>query len=88
MFNRSSSHRRFTNRRRLAAEPLEMRRVLAASFGWDGPGLGSAALTYTVSNAPSSLSQSEVNAAIETAFAAWSSVADISFTQVNQTGPG
>jgi Ca2+-binding EF-hand superfamily protein len=73
-------------RRRLIAEPLEARRVLAASFGWDGPGLGSAELTYTIGNAPSSLSQSEVDAAIETAFNAWANVADISFTEVSQTG--
>jgi hypothetical protein len=73
-------------RRRLVAEPLEARRVLAASVGWDGPGLGSAELTYTIRNAPSSLSQTEVNAAIETAFNAWASVADITFTEVSQTG--
>ncbi|GAA4455049.1 matrixin family metalloprotease [Novipirellula rosea] len=68
------------------AEPLEARRVLAASFGWDGPGLGGAELTYTISNAPSSLSQVEVDAAIETALDAWSSVVDVTFTKVNQTG--
>ncbi len=75
-----------TKRRRLMAEPLEARRVLAASLGWDGPGLGGAELTYTVSNAPSSLSQVEVDAAIQTALDAWASVVDITFTKVDQTG--
>ncbi|WP_442505839.1 matrixin family metalloprotease [Novipirellula sp. SH528] len=73
-------------RRRLMAEPLEARRVLAASLGWDGPGLGGAELTYTVSNAPSSLSQAEVDAAIQTALDAWASVVDVTFTKVDQTG--
>ncbi len=86
MFKRSTFARRATKRRRLAAEPLEARRLLAASLGWDGPGLGSAELTYTIRNAPSSLSQAEVSAAIDTAFDAWASVVDITFTQVNQTG--
>ncbi|EMI21963.1 Peptidase M10A and M12B, matrixin and adamalysin domain protein [Rhodopirellula maiorica SM1] len=68
------------------AEPLEARRVMAASFGWDGPGLGEAELTYTISNAPSSLSQDEVEAAIETALDAWSDAVDVTFTKVDQTG--
>jgi len=79
--------RRVRDRRRpLIAESLETRCLLAASVGWDGPGLGSANLTYTISNAPSSLPQAEVDAAIQTAFKAWSDVADITFTEVNQTG--
>ncbi|WP_443217339.1 matrixin family metalloprotease [Rhodopirellula sp. P2] len=60
--------------------------MLAASLGWDGPGLGSAALTYTISGSPSSLTQEETDAAIETAFDAWASVADIEFTEVDQVG--
>ncbi|TWU30851.1 Matrixin [Novipirellula artificiosorum] len=63
-----------------------MRRVLAASFGWDGPGLGSAELTYHISGSPSSLTQAETNAAIETALSAWSGAADITFTPTNQAG--
>lgn len=73
-------------RRRLSVQPLEARRVLAASLGWDGPGLGSADLTYHVANSPDSLSQAETNAAIETALAAWSNAADVSFTPTNQSG--
>lgn len=72
-------------RRRLSVQPLEARRVLAASLGWDGPGLGSAELTYHIANSPSSLSQAETNAAIETALDAWSNAADITFTPTNQT---
>ncbi len=60
--------------------------MLAASFGWDGPGLGSVELTYTIANSPSSLSQAETDAAIETALDAWASVADITFTPTDQVG--
>lgn len=80
MLNRKSKPRR------LSLQPLESRCVLAASMGWDGAGLGSAKLTYHIANAPDSLSQSEVNSAIETALAAWSSVADITFVPTSQPG--
>ncbi|GAA5508989.1 matrixin family metalloprotease [Novipirellula caenicola] len=83
---RTSKSIRRNQRRRLVAEPLEPRRVLAASFGWDGPGLGGAELTYTISDSPSSLSQVEVETAIEMALDAWSDVVDVTFTQVEQTG--
>ncbi|QDS96043.1 Matrixin [Roseimaritima multifibrata] len=88
LFFRSSKscHHQPKKRRRLAAEPLEARRVLAASLGWDGPGLGSTELTYYIGNSPDSLSQAEATAAIETALAAWSSVADITFTPTSQAG--
>jgi hypothetical protein len=72
--------------RRLAIQSLETRRVLAASLGWDGPGLSSAALTYTITGSPSTLTHEETDAAIETAFDAWASVADIEFTEVDQVG--
>lgn len=81
--NRSVLHKK---RRRLSAEPLETRRLLAASLGWDGPGLGAAELTYTITGRPRSISQAQVDAAISTAFEAWSSVADVSFTKTEQTG--
>lgn len=67
-------------------QPLEARVVLAASLGWDGPGLGSAQLTYYIANNPSSLSQSETVATIEKALSTWSSVADITFSRTNQRG--
>lgn len=71
--------------RRLCVETLERRLCLAASVGWDGPGLGSAALTYYVASVPSTmeLSQQEVEAGLETALNAWASVADITFTQTD-----
>jgi hypothetical protein len=71
---------------RLNHEALETRLCLAASVGWDGPGQGSAELTYYVANAPASLSQSEVVAAIEQALDAWADVADINFTETSQPG--
>lgn len=72
-------------RRNLTVEILEERRVLAASLGWDGPGNGSADLTYYVQNIPSnfSLNESQVESAIAAALQAWSDVADITFTRVD-----
>ena len=78
--------RRPVKKRRLSLQTLETRRVLAASLGWDGPGLGSADLTYTINGSPNGLSQAETNAAIESAFDAWASAADISFSPTTQTG--
>ena len=86
MFPTKKRSRKKRSRRRLAAETLEIRRVMAASFGWDGPGLGSAELTYHIANSPDSLSQSETTAAIETALAAWSGAADITFVPTSQSG--
>lgn len=72
--------------RRLFVENLESRLCLAASVGWDGPGAGSAALTYYVSGTPAGLDSQSVQTALETAFAAWSNVADISFQPTNVAG--
>lgn len=72
--------------RRLSIENLETRRVMAASLGWDGAGLGHAALTYYIGQAPSSLNQAAVNSAIQTALEAWSAAANIKFTQTSQPG--
>jgi len=58
------------NRRILRTETLEIRRCLAASLGWDGPGQGSAELTYYIGAEPSGLSQATVESAIETALGA------------------
>lgn len=63
-------------------ESLEVRQYLS-SVGWDGPGLGSAELTYYIGDGPSYLNQANVEQAIETALAAWSDVADIKFTQTS-----
>lgn len=68
-------------------ESLEDRRYCAVdSVGWDGPGKGSASLTYYIGNTPSSLSKTEVETAIKTALDAWSKVANIKFTQTNTPG--
>ena len=68
----------------MTLEALEVRLCLASSVGWDGPGLGSAALTYHIANAPASLSQAAVDAAIQTALNAWASVAAVTFTPTSQ----
>ena len=72
--------------RSLSVEQLEGRRVLAASLGWDGPGTGSAELTYYIGDAPASLTQDQFEAGIEQALQAWAGAADITFTQTNQPG--
>jgi len=72
--------------RPLTLQPLEIRRVLAGSLGWDGAGLGSAELSYHIEGTPRGLSQAETNAAIETALSVWATAADITFTQTNRSG--
>jgi hypothetical protein len=84
--NRRSAQRSKPQVRGLQFQPLEARRVLAASLGWDGPGTGSASLTYHIANSPSSLTLEQTTAAIETALAAWSNVVDIEFTPTSQVG--
>lgn len=60
-------------------ESLEPRRCL--TVGWDGPGLGSAELTYYVANAPPGFSQASINELIADALDVWASVAAITFTR-------
>jgi hypothetical protein len=72
---------RAARRRSLAAEGLEPRLCLASSVGWDGPGRGSAVLTYYIANTPASLGQAAVNNAIRTALNAWQAVVDVTFVQ-------
>ncbi len=69
--------------RPLRVEMLEHRLCLTASVGWDGPGQGAAALTYHLGNVPTSLDRATVESALQTAFAAWSKVAAVSFTETN-----
>lgn len=73
-------------RRILRAELLEGRRVLAASLGWDGPGAGSAELSYYIGDAPGTVTQAEFESAIEQALDVWSDVVDIEFTPTQQPG--
>ncbi len=72
--------------RKFLAEQLEDRRLLAASVGWDGPGQGSADLTYYIRNTPTGLSMQQVTSAIKTALNAWSSVVDVDFTPASRAG--
>ena len=65
-------------------EPMEERLCLAGSVGWDGPGQGFASLTYYIDNAPASLSQEAVNAAVRSALDVWAAVAGVSFSQTSQ----
>lgn len=60
----------------------------AQSQGWDGAGQGSATLTYYVGAIPTgfSLTSADVESALATAFAAWSSVASVTFTQTDTAG--
>ncbi len=73
-------------KRLLAVELLESRQLLTASVGWDGPGQGSADLSYYIANAAPNLSLAETQAAIETALDAWAGAADLTFTPTDQPG--
>lgn len=72
----------------LTFEYMEGRLYMAASVGWDGPGQGSASLTYYIGDAPANfgLSQAEIETALKTALSAWSAVVDITFTQTQTPG--
>lgn len=61
---------------------------MAASVGWDGAGRGSANLSYYVGEVPANagVTQSQFEAAVESALAAWSAVAAITFTQTAVAG--
>ncbi|WP_231604702.1 matrixin family metalloprotease [Crateriforma conspicua] len=83
---RKSRMKQRTRRRRLMAESLESRRLLAASMGWDGPGQGAADLSYYIEGTAPGLSSEETIQALETAFDAWASVADITFTPTSTAG--
>lgn len=81
--NRRVARDRDAKQRSLIHEPLESRLCMTASVGWDGPGLGSAELTYYIDSRGSGLSAAATEQAIETALESWSEVVDIEFTQTN-----
>ncbi len=85
MKRKTKSHGRRLNRS-LGIQTLENRQVMAASMGWDGPGQGSAELSYHISGSAGGLTQEQTKAAIEKALSVWSSVADIKFTPTTQSG--
>jgi hypothetical protein len=66
-------------KRVLRIETFEKREVFAASMGWDGPGQGTAQLTYYIEAVPStfSLSASQVQSAIDSALRVWASAASV-----------
>jgi hypothetical protein len=66
-------------------QSLEQKKMLA-SVGFDGPGQGSAELTYFLGEAPSSIGQAQFESTIESALRVWSDVADITFTETSQAG--
>jgi hypothetical protein len=56
--------------------------------GWDGPGLGSANLSYAFVNVTAQQPADSVESEIERAYAEWAKYAQITFTQTNNsTGP-
>ncbi len=59
---------------------------VATGDGWDGPGLGSASLTYSFRNFTSRLSAADQKAEIERALAEWARYAALSFTETSQPG--
>jgi hypothetical protein len=70
-------------------EGLEDRLCPVTSLGWDGVGLGSANLTYYISKLPTtvtSVTQAQVESAIEAALQVWSSVVDVTFTETSTAG--
>ncbi|TWT68503.1 Matrixin [Crateriforma conspicua] len=85
-WTRKSRMKQKTRRRRLMAESLESRRLLAASMGWDGPGQGSAELSYYIEGVAPGLSAAETVQALETALDAWASVVDVTFTPTSTAG--
>jgi hypothetical protein len=69
-----------------ALEALEHRLCLSTSVGWDGPGQGSASLSYYIGSVPDSLDEPLVETTIEAASDVWSDVADIHFEETTRSG--
>ena len=63
-------------------ESLEQR-WCPSSVGWDGPGLGSASLTYFLDEVPEAIGREEFRAAIEQAFRVWTDIADIEMSETD-----
>jgi len=73
-----------TRGRRLGLEKLEERRYLT-SVGWDGPGQGSAALSYYIGDVPSQVgvTAEQFRTTVSEVLDAWGSVADVTFSAIN-----
>ncbi len=59
--------------------------IATVGDGWDGPGKGSAALTYSFEALTSKLSRNQVTTQIQRALAEWSKAANITFTLTDKT---
>ena len=75
-------NRKLRNKTYLSFGILEPRQCLS-SVGWDGPGNGSAVLTYYIGPVPEGVDQATFNAAIEDALDVWAAVADIHFLKTD-----
>ena len=80
MKNRSRKSKSRTSRSHYDFQSLEPKRCLA-SVGWDGPGQGSAELSYYIGDAPQSVGQETFESVIQDALEVWADVADIQFTE-------
>jgi hypothetical protein len=69
----------------LRYDSLEPKRCLA-SVGWDGPGQGSAELTYYLGEAPAQMNQAVFESTMERALDVWAEVADITFARTMVAG--
>jgi hypothetical protein len=55
-------------------------------MGWDGPGLGTAELLYSIGPTPEQLDRQQVESTIEAALDVWSDVANVEFKQTPKNG--
>ena len=78
-------HRKLHSKTPLSFGQLEPRQLLT-SVGWDGPGTGSAVLTYYVGPVPEGVDQETFEAVIEEALDAWSEVAEVHFLKTDVAG--
>ena len=82
---KNRNNRKLRNKTSLSFGQLEPRQCLS-SVGWDGPGNGSAVLTYYVGPVPDSVDQETFEEVIEEALDVWAAVADVHFTKTDIPG--
>jgi hypothetical protein len=83
MTNRNN--RKLRNKTYLSFAQLEPRQCLS-SVGWDGPGTGTAVLTYYVGPVPEGVDQATFDEVIEEALDVWAGVADVHFSKTDIPG--
>ncbi len=59
--------------------------IATVGAGWDGPGQGSAALTYSFEALTGKLTETQVTTQIQRALGEWSKAASVSFTLIDKT---